>query len=140
VLVVEDDAAIRAIARRTLTRAGFHVHDAGSSEEALRVSARISHAVDLLLSDVILPGRNGWELSRDLSGRLPGLRVLFMSGYAAQHSGESLLPDGVPFLAKPFTPEELLRTVRAVLDAERPAHGGGAGSGAPSARAPNRSA
>jgi PAS domain S-box-containing protein len=140
VLVVEDDAAIRAIARRTLTRAGYHVHDAGSPEEALRVPERISHPIDLLLSDVILPGRNGWDLSRDLSGLLPGLRVLFMSGYAAEHSGESLLPDGVAFLPKPFTPEELLRNVRTVLEAARPAHGDGEVSGAPSASAPNRSA
>jgi two-component system cell cycle sensor histidine kinase/response regulator CckA len=86
----------------------------------MRVAAAVSHAIDLLVSDVILPGRNGWELSRDLARRLPGLRVLFMSGYAAEQSGESLLPADVPFLAKPFTPGELLDRVRGALGAEAP--------------------
>jgi len=85
---------------------------------------------------VILPGGNGWDLSRDLVGRLPGLRVLFMSGYAAEQTGESLLPEGVPFLPKPFTPGELLERVRGALEAAA-AHGVAA---APPASAPNRSA
>jgi two-component system cell cycle sensor histidine kinase/response regulator CckA len=130
VLVVEDDAAIRAIARRALVRAGYHVHDAGSAEEALRVQRALTHGVELLVSDVILPGRNGWDLSRELVTRLPGLRVLFMSGYAAEHSGESLLPAGVPFLAKPFTPGELLERVGAALDAGARAQGAAAASAA----------
>jgi PAS domain S-box-containing protein len=123
VLLVEDDAAIRAIARRTLARAGYRVLDAGTPGEALRIALGEEGDVDLLVSDVVLPGRSGWELSRELVAHRPGLRVLFMSGYAADPSGEPLLPEGAPLLAKPFTPEDLLGRVRAALD------------GAPAARA-----
>jgi PAS domain S-box-containing protein len=116
VLLVEDDPAIRGIARRTLARGGYRVLDAGTPGEALRIALREAGDVDLLVSDVVLPGRSGWELSRELVARRPGLRVLFMSGYAADPSGEPLLPEGAPLLAKPFTPDELLRQVRAALD------------------------
>ncbi len=73
-----------------------------------------------LVTDVVLPERNGWDLSRDLAKSRPGLAVLFMSGYAAHPSGEQLLPDGAPLLAKPFTPDDLLRSVRAILDGAHP--------------------
>ncbi len=116
VLLVEDDAAIRGIARRTLAGAGYRVLDAASAGDALQI-AHGEPRIHALVTDVVLPERNGWELSRDLARGRPGLRVLFMSGYAAEPSGESLLPEGVPFLAKPFTPDDLLRSVRAVLDA-----------------------
>ena len=120
VLLVEDDAAIRGIARRALSGAGYRVLDAGSAGDALRI-ARGEPRIDALVTDVVLPERNGWELSRALAEGRPGLRVLFMSGYAAEPTGEALLPDGVPFLAKPFTPDDLLRRVRAVLDDHPPA-------------------
>jgi PAS domain S-box-containing protein len=113
VLVVEDDAAIRALVERALSRAGYRVSAAASADEALGGAA----VPDLLLTDVILPGRNGRELAVELQRRHPGLRVLFTSGYAAQQSGEPLVPPGVPFLEKPFAPDELLRRVREVLDA-----------------------
>jgi PAS domain S-box-containing protein len=130
VLLVEDDAAIRHVARRTLAGAGYRVLDAGTAGDALQI-AQGEPGIHALVTDVVLPERNGWELSRDVARHRPGLRVLFMSGYAAQPTGESLLPNGVPFLAKPFTPDDLLRSVRAVLD-------GPAAHGASSA--PNRSA
>jgi CheY-like chemotaxis protein len=119
VLVVEDDAAIRALVLRTLADAGYRVAEAASANEALAAAAALAGGPDLLVTDVILPGLNGWELAEALGRRRPGVRVLFMSGYAAQHSGESLLPEDAPFLAKPFAPEDLLRKVREVLD-ERP--------------------
>jgi PAS domain S-box-containing protein len=114
VLVVEDDAAIRALVRRTLAQAGYRVLDASTADQALAVAV----APDVLVTDVILPGRNGWELATALATRRPGLRVLFMSGYAAHHSGEPLVPADAPLLAKPFAPEELLRRVREVLDGD----------------------
>jgi PAS domain S-box-containing protein len=137
ILLVEDDAAIREIARRTLARAGYRVLDAGTPTDALR----LAHGADvhLLVSDVILPGRDGWQLSRDLVARHPRLRCLFMSGYAARPGGEPLLPEGVPFVAKPFTPEELLRAVRASLDAA-PARPQGDAIAAGAASLVNRSA
>jgi CheY-like chemotaxis protein len=119
VLVVEDDAAIRALVLRTLADAGYRVAEAASANEALAAAAALAGGPNLLVTDVILPGPNGWELAEALGRRRPGVRVLFMSGYAAQHSGESLLPEDAPFLAKPFAPEDLLRKVREVLD-ERP--------------------
>jgi two-component system, cell cycle sensor histidine kinase and response regulator CckA len=80
---------------------------------------------------VILPGLDGWSLSRELVRARPALPVLFVSGYAAQPTGEPLLPDGVPLLPKPFTPEDLLRAVRRVLDGDAGAAGAqGAGAAA----------
>jgi CheY-like chemotaxis protein len=113
VLVVEDDAAIRALVQRALSRAGYHVAVAATADEALEA---VATAPDLLLSDVILPGANGWELALELQRRFRSLRVLFTSGYAAQPTGAPLVPGDAPFLAKPFAPDELLRKVREVLD------------------------
>jgi nitrogen-specific signal transduction histidine kinase len=123
VLVVEDDLAIRALVRRTLAGAGYRVEEAAGADDALARAAALREGPDLLVTDVILPGQNGRELADALARRRPGLRVLFMSGYAAQHSGEPLLPHDAPFLPKPFAPEELLRRVREVLDGapQRPA-------------------
>ncbi len=133
VLLVEDDDAIRVVARRSLAGAGYRVLDAASAGDALQI-AQGGERIDLLVTDVILPGRNGWELSLELSRARPGLRVLFMSGYAAEHGGGALLPDGVPFLGKPFAPADLLRAVRATLDGS-PAGQGEAGAGARAASA-----
>jgi PAS domain S-box-containing protein len=118
VLVVEDDAAIRALVRRTLAAAGYRVEEAGAADEALAAAAALPDGPDLLVTDVILPGGNGRELAEELGRRRP-VGVLFMSGYAAQHTGEPLVPGDAPFLAKPFTPEDLLRKVREVLDASQ---------------------
>jgi CheY-like chemotaxis protein len=130
VLLVEDDPSIRGIVRRALARAGYRVLDAGTAGDALQV-ARAEPGIHALVTDVVLPERSGWDLSLEIARGRPGLRVLFMSGYAAQPTGEPLLPEGVPFLAKPFTPEDLLRSLRAVLDAPA-AHA--------ASSAPNRSA
>ncbi len=112
---MEDDEAIRALVHRSLERAGYRVFEAATADEALAAAA---DGPDLLVTDVMLPGRNGWELAVEMGRRRPGLRVLFMSGYAAQHSDEPPLQSDAPFLAKPFAPEELLRWVREVLDAD----------------------
>jgi hypothetical protein len=127
VLVVEDDAAIRALVQRALSRAGYRVTAAATADEALAAAAS---APDLLLTDVILPGANGGQLAGELRLRFPELRVLFTSGYAAEPGGEPLVPGDAPFLPKPFAPDELLRKVREVLDA----------AAQPLAAAPKRSA
>jgi PAS domain S-box-containing protein len=117
VLLVEDDPAIRAVAERTLAARGYRLLAAGSAEQALAL-ARAAADVHLLVSDVVLPGRNGWELACALQAERPRLRLLFMSGYAADAgTGTALLPDGVPLLEKPFAPDDLLAAVRAALDA-----------------------
>jgi len=132
VLLVEDDPAIRSVAERTLAARGYRILAAASAEEALPL-ARGAAVLDLLVSDVVLPGQNGWELARALQAERPSLRLLFMSGYAAEAgSGAALLPEGVELLAKPFAPDDLLARVRAALDA--PARE--AGSGTPPAPVP----
>ncbi|WP_242355322.1 ATP-binding protein [Anaeromyxobacter sp. SG64] len=126
ILLVEDDPAIRAVARRALDGAGYRVVDAASAEAALTAADALQGPLHLLVSDVILPGRNGWDLARALEERRPGVRVLFVSGYARHASGVALVPADAPFLAKPFAPDDLLRAVRSALDApERPAAAAG---------------
>jgi CheY-like chemotaxis protein len=120
ILLVEDEAVVRALARRALEAAGYQVLEASSAAEAISVAAERGADVDLLLSDVLLPDRNGWELSRQLVAARPGLRVLFMSGYAGRRlDGAAILPPDAPLVAKPFKPEELTRAVRRLLDGER---------------------
>jgi signal transduction histidine kinase/ActR/RegA family two-component response regulator len=117
VLLVEDEPPLRVLARRCLERAGYRVLEAGGAEEALTVSARHSGAIDLLLTDVVMPQVSGKELAERLSAIRPETRVLFMSGYTddivAQHG---VLDPGTELLQKPFTPEGLTRRVREVLD------------------------
>jgi PAS domain S-box-containing protein len=136
VLLVEDDAAIRAVGERTLARAGYRVLAAASADAALLAAREHAGRIDLLVTDVVLPGRNGWELARALAAVRPGVRLLFMSGYAAAASGAPLLPDGVPFLPKPFAPDDLLAEVRAALDGVPR----GAAGDVPALAAPERAA
>ena len=123
VLLVEDDDTIRSLGRRTLADAGYEVIDARSPSEALARARGHGGPIDLLLSDVLLPERNGWDLSRGLQAMRPGTPVLFISGYAGNRlDGQPLLPRDAPLLQKPFTPSELLAGVREAIDRSR--HGG----------------
>jgi two-component system cell cycle sensor histidine kinase/response regulator CckA len=117
VLVVEDDEVIRRVARRVLEMQSYTVLVASTPTEALEVAAQFEGRIDLLLTDVILPGVTGPRLAELLLFGRPGLPVLYMSGYADDaivRSGQ-LAPD-TEFLSKPFTPEALLRRVRQALD------------------------
>jgi two-component system, cell cycle sensor histidine kinase and response regulator CckA len=119
ILLADDEPMIRDMAARALRRDGFDVLTAASGDEALRV-ARESHGrIDLLVTDLVMPEMSGIELARRLSAQIPGLRVLFMSGY-----GDAALPASdqgasASFLPKPFTPSELLAGIRAALDERR---------------------
>ncbi|MCZ7525320.1 MAG: PAS domain S-box protein [Acidimicrobiia bacterium] len=115
VLVVEDDVAVRALVRQVLERHGFRVLVAADGDEAERIARR--EPVDLLVSDVVLPGRRGPELAEALRARRPGLPVVLMSGYLGEAAGlpEDLASDG-GLLAKPFRPEELVARVLEALD------------------------
>ena len=118
VLVVEDDGAVRALARRTLQRRGYRVLEADRPSGAMDVAGWETGPIHLLLSDVVLPEESGYRLASRLRGVRPGLRVLFMSGYTGGHLAEEDVPaDSRAFLAKPFAPETLLSKVREVLDA-----------------------
>jgi signal transduction histidine kinase/ActR/RegA family two-component response regulator len=120
-LVIEDDARLRAILRRTLSDAGYRVVEAGSRREAVD-AADASAVPSLVLTDVILPDGNGVDLARELVGRWPGVPVMFISGYAGDHlSGAGALPTGARFLPKPFTPEVLLAALHEALPRRRAA-------------------
>jgi len=116
VLLVEDAPMIRRLAREIMTRAGYTVVEAGDGDQAAQLAARLPR-IDVLLTDVVMPRRNGIELAEHLKATRHGLRVLFMSGYtdtAIIRNG--LLIDSATFLQKPFTPEELLRKLRVVIE------------------------
>jgi two-component system cell cycle sensor histidine kinase/response regulator CckA len=115
ILLVEDEPAVRALLSELLQEAGYRVREAGSAREAEAAYAA-SEGVDLVLTDVVLPDRNGRELFESLSTTRPGLRVLFMSGYTDDEVLRQGLPEGIPLVRKPMRPDELLRMIREALD------------------------
>ncbi len=117
VLLVEDDPAVRAVARRALRSGGFRLIEAATPAEALAIAEDPGVEIALLLTDVVMPGMNGRELADRVLPTRPGIRVLYVSGYsggAMAHQG--IVPDGASYLQKPFTPDALLRAVRATID------------------------
>jgi PAS domain S-box-containing protein len=118
ILVVEDDDAVRALVATSLRRAGYTVLAAADGRDALPIIERQPGPIHLLLTDIVLPAMGGQELAEHAQASRPDVRVLFMSGYtpnAVVHHG--VLEEGVNYLAKPFSPGELLSRVRALLDA-----------------------
>ena len=116
ILVVEDEPGVRGLVRRVLQRYGYRVLVAGTPSEALALEERYTEAIDLLLTDVVLPEMSGRSLANVMATRRPSTRVMYMSGYtdgAIVHQG--MLEPNTPFLQKPFTPDALARKVRAVL-------------------------
>ncbi|MBM4776132.1 MAG: AAA family ATPase [Archangiaceae bacterium] len=116
VLLVEDDATVRSLARSVLTRLGYDVQTAADGVEALDVFARTPEPIDLLITDTVMPRMGGPELARRLRGLSPRLKLLFLSGYAAQSPGDQATFDLGLFLQKPFTPDALARVTRQALD------------------------
>ncbi len=118
ILVVEDDAIVRDLAVQILRSHGYQVFTADDGESALQRSQEHGGPIHLLLTDIVMPGMQGWELAETLLAQRPQMRVLFTSGY-----GDRILAyrdmgqDGIAFLSKPFTMETLTRKVRSVLDA-----------------------
>jgi CheY-like chemotaxis protein len=118
VLLVEDDAAVRTFMRRSLEAAGYQVLDAKVPSEAIELARTPQLAIDMLLSDVVMPAMAGPDLAEELLSLRPRLRVLFVSGYTGDAGLRSgALPPGQGFLQKPFNGDELASAVRAVLDA-----------------------
>lgn len=117
ILVVEDDERLLALGRKILTQKGYRILGAKSGEEALEVYKAADTRIDLLLTDVVMPGMNGRELAEHMESLRPGLKVLYMSGYTDDTiTRHGVLPEGIEFLEKPFTMEGLARKVRGVLD------------------------
>ena len=118
ILLVEDAGLVRTLARQVLETAGYCVLEAASAEAALKVCDSINGTrIDLLLTDVVMPGMSGNDMSKILLARQPDMPVLYMSGYTddaiVQHG---VLEPGINFLQKPFTPAALAMKVREVLD------------------------
>jgi len=117
ILLVEDESSVRELAARILRKRGYHVLTAAGGDEALAAAAGPG-TIDLLLTDLVMPGMNGAELTNRLLGLRPGLRVLFMSGYPGDVlSRYGLSGSSLPLLTKPFDEAELSRRVREALDA-----------------------
>lgn len=115
VLLVEDEASLRKLTRDVLREMGYLVHEAVDATQALTI-AKKSSAIDLLLTDVVMPGMSGRALADALAISHPDTRVLFMSGYAhGEISEHGVLDAGMSILHKPFTQEELIRRVEEAI-------------------------
>jgi PAS domain S-box-containing protein len=117
VLLAEDEETIRSLVGEVLTRSGYKVFAAPNGEEAIRLLAKHVGEIDLLLTDVVMPGMGGPDLARAAARLSPNLRVLYTSGYASEPDEAFEDPD-VAFIGKPFSPKELVSKVRDVLDAD----------------------
>ena len=119
ILLVDDEQAVRSIVVKILRRAKYNVLEAENGEAALTMAESHPGKIDLLLSDMYMPGLRGPEVAQALAPKCPGIRVLFMSGYADQDS-RSGVPAGANFLNKPFSGKELVTAVEAVLNGPQP--------------------
>ncbi len=116
-LVVEDELPILALIEKVLTQANYRVLAASAPSEALSSAAAFPDKIALLITDVVMPQMDGWDLAKQLVCIRPDLKTLFMSGYAADIvSGRDLLGREVRFMQKPFSPRDLVIAVRATLD------------------------
>jgi two-component system, cell cycle sensor histidine kinase and response regulator CckA len=116
ILVVEDEKSVRSFTVAALKRYGYHVIEASSGDEAMAVAEQHSGRIQLLLTDVIMPGMNGKVLSERLRELYPTLKVLLISGYTADaFADRGVIDPGDVLLFKPFAPEELAVKVREVL-------------------------
>jgi PAS domain S-box-containing protein len=118
ILLVEDEMMVRVFARDVLAARGYRVLEASSGEEALQLYASDDEPIDLLLTDIVMPGINGRELAERMIAVKPDVKVLFMSGYTEDASLRSAMWQAVSLLQKPFGVEALEREVRQTLDRE----------------------
>jgi len=121
ILVVEDDAQVRAVANDILTRFGYRVLSTAAAEQAIELCATHQGPIDLLVTDVVMPNMSGPELARRLAASRPQMKVICMSGYTDDSVvRHGMAEAGVGYLQKPITPLGLASKVRAVLDAVEP--------------------
>ena len=117
VMVVEDDPGVRAFAADVITRAGHDVQSFPNAEAALAAVSSLRAVPELLVTDVVMPGVSGTQLAARISAILPGIRVLYVSGYTHDVMvNHGVKNDDIEFLAKPYSGEQLVRRIREVLD------------------------
>ena len=116
VLLVEDEAMVRAVAKRALERKGYEVLTANNGEEALEVIEGLEEPVDLLITDVVMPSMDGPTLVGHARQLYPDLKIIFISGYAEEQLRRSIDVPDVSFLPKPFSVQELAEAVREVIN------------------------
>jgi len=122
VLLVEDEDAVRTLAREVLRRHGYVVLEARHGVDALRIAERHTDPIHLVITDLVMPHMSGRDLAARLTAARPEIKVLFMSGYTDHAVMHSDLTPGAEFLQKPFTPENFARKVRSVLEAALDSH------------------
>jgi DNA-binding NtrC family response regulator len=119
VLLVEDDESVRALSRAVLARHGYRILEAEHPRRALEIAASYLGPIDLVLTDVVMPGMTGAEMIALFHSIRPEPRVLYVSGYATDALvGDGVLPNGVTLVQKPMAARELLTHVRRALDAK----------------------
>jgi DNA-binding NtrC family response regulator len=119
ILVVEDQKEVRDLTARVLRHYGYNVHACASGEEGLHFSHRFEGPIDLLVSDVIMPGMNGMALARAMTLQRRSMRILLMSGYTDDALTQgAIVEEGIAYLQKPFTPEQLATKVREMFREE----------------------
>jgi PAS domain S-box-containing protein len=117
ILLIEDEPAVRSLARRVLESRGYAVLEAGCGREAIQIASDRDGPIHLMLSDVVIPDMNGAVIAQQLHQSRPDLKTLFMSGYTDEDVKlQGIMETGAPFIEKPFTPDLLARKVREVLD------------------------
>jgi CheY-like chemotaxis protein len=117
ILLVDDEEGVRKLVSAVLKTNGYEVMEAANGGAALAIYEKNAHKVNMVLTDIVMPQMNGFELGRELSSRTPGLKILYMSGYRDNAFGANGEAPRA-FLHKPFTPDVLLSKVREVLDSE----------------------
>jgi two-component system cell cycle sensor histidine kinase/response regulator CckA len=128
ILIVDDEPEIRKLVTAMLTRSGYRVLSADTGENAIRLF-RTNPDTDLLLTDVVAPGMSGPMIADQIAALKPGIKVLFMSGYdGTQVVQRYVVGKGYSLLVKPFTMEQLLAKVKAVLEGDGKQMGTGGGS------------
>jgi CheY-like chemotaxis protein len=117
VLIVEDEELVRALAMRALRTFGYTCHSASNAPEALRMLETLQPAIELVITDVVMPGMSGRDLGDHIARLYPGVPVVYTSAFSEDDViRRGLLESDRPFLQKPFTPQELARAVRTALD------------------------
>jgi PAS domain S-box-containing protein len=116
ILLVDDEEGVRKLVAAILSGNGYEVIEAANGVAALAVYDKNQHKIDMVLTDIVMPQMNGFELGKQLIGKAPELRILYMSGYRDNPAGGPSGETPRSFLHKPFTPDVLLAKVREVLD------------------------